>query len=58
MCDSCRALDEWIERYGVRLSRITDRQATEVIEALIDRLRQEKADLVPRSSVPCTDSGR
>ena len=45
MCDRCTELDRKIEHYRVLLVRITDKQTTEAIEALIDRLLREKADL-------------
>jgi hypothetical protein len=45
MCDRCTELDERIEHYYVLLVRTTDPQMTKAIAALIDRLRQEKADL-------------
>jgi hypothetical protein len=45
MCDRCTERDEKIDHYRVLLVRITDPQTTEAIEALIDRLRQEKVAL-------------
>jgi hypothetical protein len=48
MCDRCVELDDKIEHYQVRASRITDQAMLDGIKWLIERAKTDKA----RGSIP------